>query len=313
MEKQFTADKRSFTPSRRDERSFYFGVLASFLGHLFGAVAMIVYVESASARDRRPQEVFTVTLEGGDRLGGLNQVPKEEDLKKKQVIPHQVEQSESEKEEKVEPPTPEKKLESPTAVEDPAKAIEEKKLQEKKESEKKKKEADLKKAEEDKKKKAEEEKKKKADESKKKEEDKKAKAEREKKLNEAIQAAANRYKGESYNAGGQGFGAAATGGKGMGGGTLQSLEIIAYRNELERHIKQGWRWLPGANPLEAVVLITVLPTGVVQDARIVSSSNDSRFDDSALRAVYKASPVPAAPESLYSQFREVRITFNSER
>ena len=99
----------------------------------------------------------------------------------------------------------------------------------------------------------------------------------------------------------------------MGGGTLASLEFITYRNKLEDHIKRGWHWLSSSEQLVAQVVVYILPTGVVRDAQIVQSSGRSDFDESALRAVFKASPVPPAPEGLYDKFREVRITFDSQR
>ena len=94
-------------------------------------------------------------------------------------------------------------------------------------------------------------------------------------------------------------------------GTLQSLEFVAYTQALKNHIKSQWHWMPTATRFVAQVQITILPSGVVQDARIVSSSGSGNFDDSVLRAVYKSSPVPLPPQNLYQQFREVRITFDS--
>ena len=121
------------------------------------------------------------------------------------------------------------------------------------------------------------------------------------------------YSGESANAGGSGFGAANLGGKGMGGGTLASAEFIAYMNALEHHIKSNWRWgLPTPRVLRAQVLIFILPNGVVKSANISASSGNQKFDDSVLRAVHKASPVPPASPKLYQRFREVRITFDSQ-
>ena len=101
------------------------------------------------------------------------------------------------------------------------------------------------------------------------------------------------------------------GGEGRGGGTLASLEFVAYRNALESHIKGGWRWFPDRNRYQAQVYIRLRPDGVVQQASIARTSGNSRFDDSVLRAVHKASPVPVPPPKLYSSFREIRITFDS--
>jgi colicin import membrane protein len=187
-------------------------------------------------------------------------------------------------------------------------------------------EAAKKKAEKEAKEKAEKEAKAKA------EAEKKAKAEREKELKKAIEQAKNRaaagtgagntaevaggqgaksnYLGESANVGGEGFGAAKLGGKGMGGGTLANVEFVAYRNALERHIKGGWHWITGADRLIAQVLVNIDKDGKITSATIVVSSGSVPFDESVLRAIRKASPVPAAPEHLYEQFKSIRMTFD---
>lgn len=324
---------------RRNENLPYtIGILLSLFVHIAGIVVSIVVLESRRAEASLAPQVFTVTLEGGEKLGGISQVPKSSE--KQKVLPDvpneaSVPESEPEPEpeqaaEETEAPVEAKKIESPTAIEELEKKKQEEELKKKKAEEQKRKEAEAKKnkeaeakrkkAEEKKrkaaeaKKKREQEKKRKAEEAKKKKEaEERAKRDRDRKLAEAIKRAANRYEGESANAGGQGFGAARTGGKGMGGGTLESLEFISYRNELESHIKSGWHWLPGAKRLNAVVRVNILPTGAIQNATIVKSSGRDDFDDSILRAVYKASPVPPAPSHLYKRFQDVRITFDSHQ
>lgn len=311
----------------RDTLGFGIGMLFSLVSHLLLAAGWILFLESSSFGSEKMQTVFSVTLEGGDRLGGINQAP-EPNAKEQKVLPNQQEATEESQAEEAEEKKTSEELTQTTVVEDKTaeiaakKALEEKKLAEAakkkaeleklKKEEQKKKEEELKKKEEaEAKKKAEELKKKQSeDEKKKSAEEKKA---RDAKLKRAIASAAKRYSGESANAGGEGFGAAALGGKGMGGGTLQSLEFVAYRNALENHIKSGWRWLPGPQRYKAVALVSILPTGIIQDVRIAESSGNPSFDDSVLRAVQKASPVPAAPPQLYEQFfREIRITFDSQ-
>ena len=142
----------------------------------------------------------------------------------------------------------------------------------------------------------------------KKEEKKKepTKEEIDKKLQQAVQ----RYLGESTDAGGKGFGAGALGGVGMGGGTLVPKEFFEYQDRLKTHVKSGWRWYDTAASIMAKVAFEIAPDGAVSNVRIVQSSGNAEFDDSALRAVYKANPVPPPPEIVYDKFRDVIIKFD---
>lgn len=296
----------------KEKNPFFLGTLVSLVGHLLAFAIALLWVEFGEARAKAPTEVFTVTLEGGEVLGGKAQVPTLDDGKKKA-------EGDKNTDKAVQPLdtpeiTPPKEIQSPTVLEENKKAEEAKKLAE----EKKKQDLEKKKAEEEKKKKAEEEKKKAADDAKKKTEDDKKqllkeRAAREQKLKDAIKKYSTAGAAESYNAGGVGLGAAALGGKGRGGGTLASIEFIAYQNELEAHIKSGWHWVPTAEHYVAVVEVSILPDGQVQQVRMAQSSGNGNFDESVLRAVYKSSPVPPPPGNLYDKFRVVNINFDSNK
>lgn len=301
---------------RSDNTSYILGFFASLFGHIAGAIIALTVMNVAAARaSKAPPQIFSVTLEGGEKLGGITQVPSD-DPGKKRPLPNvkELESAPPPETKKETAPPAEKKLDEPSVVEDPAKLLAEKKakeqklLDEKKAAEEKKKLEEKKKADEEKKKKEEEEEAQQKAEAKRKEDERIA---RDKQLKAAVRNFASVYKGESANAGGEGFGAAALGGKGMGGGTLASAAFIAYRNALERHIKAGWRWLPGPETYEAQVIVSIMPDGVVSGVRFVASSGNSNFDESVERAVTKSSPVPQPPPDLYEQFKEVRITFNS--
>jgi colicin import membrane protein len=291
--------------------------------------------------------VFTVTLEAGEVLGGIDQVPtKTQALPKNrnpsgptkappvelptQPVPPEPKSKKAPPADEVVAPKAEKKLEAPSVVEDPAKVLAAKKAREKaklkKEQEKKRKEQQArKKAKAEKERKAREakrikaqkieaEKKRKQEQARKRrEKEKKDKQRRDAQFRDLLRRSKKRYQGESTDAGGTGFGAAAIGGRGTGGGSLQSAEFLAYRNLLKDYIKRGWHVLPGQERLAAKVRIRISPSGVIQGASITKSSGNSQFDDSVLRAVTKASPVPAAPKSIYSSFSNVTITFDSHK
>ncbi|HQH27413.1 MAG TPA: hypothetical protein PLP17_08460, partial [Oligoflexia bacterium] len=256
------------------------GILCSAVLHILGAVIAIVIWEHNAASASRPAEIFSVTLEGGEKLGGITQVPKEGGRNRKPLVdvdalPYEEPKKGGAKDEDAgEAKAAEKKLEAPSAVDDPEKILAEKRKLE--EAEKKK--AAERKAADEKKKKEELEKKKAQDAKAKAEEAAKQAAADKKKLDDErkardrqLAAATNRmrvrYDGESANAGGVGFGAARLGGTGMGGGTLAPAEKIAYADTLQQHVKSGWHWLPGSARLQAEVRVRILPSGVIQDVR----------------------------------------------
>ncbi len=98
------------------------------------------------------------------------------------------------------------------------------------------------------------------------------------------------------------------GGKGLGG-ALINPEKIAYSRELMALVKSRWSW-DGDKRLRAQVRLTVLPTGQLAEIRIERSSGDPDFDESTLRAVREASPVPPPPAEHYADFRDIRFTFD---
>lgn len=126
------------------------------------------------------------------------------------------------------------------------------------------------------------------------------------------QRAMQRYLGESADAGGKGFGAAALGGRGMGGGMLASPEFIAYLNLLKSHVHKGWRWYDRSSRYRTRVYFRILRDGAIRDIRMIDSSGSREFDDSVLRALAKADPVPPPPEKVYNAFKEVRMIFDPQ-
>ncbi len=332
---------------RRKDSSYSFGITISFFLHIILAGCTLVHFEEKKDPiEFAPPEIFSVTLEGGEKLGGILQVPEKENAGPAPLAPLHKIGDEAEKEEQKVEEKSEDKIDEPSIVEQEAeeerkrleeeqkKKVEEerkrKELEEKKRLEKEKALADAKKKLEDEenKKKAESEKKKKEEEDKKRKADQaiKEKEEREKAIKKALEDAKKRanadsdsekgaksnYQGESANAGGTGFGAAKLGGKGMGGGTLASVEFIAYRNALEKHIKSGWHWIASNEKLVAQVVFNIDTQGNITNARITASSGMVAFDESVIRAINKASPVPTPPETVYDQFKSVRITFDSK-
>lgn len=241
--------------------------------------------------------IYSITIEGGKSIGGLSQVPKK-DEKATMAPPKKVQEPEA-PEKKAEP---EKKEE--TKAETPPDEKAEVSLVEKKEP--KKEEVRPQKVEPKKVEPKKEEPKKK--EEKKKEIPKKdpGSAERDKRLQDAVQ----RYLGESTDAGGKGFGAAKVGGSGMGGGIQRPPEYFTYRKLLEDRIKSGWRWYDSNATLITQIEFYVKPDGTIDNVSVLQGSGNREFDDSVMRALQKANPVPPPPATINSFLNPVRMAFD---
>ena len=256
---------------------FGVGLLLSCLGHILLVYLLVFYVVPRRPKLGQPV-VYSITLEGGKTLGGISQVPTTE---------------------KKEPIAPPKNIEEPARKEEPATSQADPKA-----------EVSLseKKAEPTAKPQVKE-----------KETEKAGKAKPTAKptikqptaadINKQYQQAMQRYRGESADAGGRGFGAARLGGSGMGGGVLRPPEFFHYRDLLKATIKRGWRWYDTSAKLVAQVYFEIAPDGTITNVQILQGSGNREYDDSVVRAIYKASPVPAPPESVYQWFKEVRTEF----
>lgn len=315
-----------------DSKFFFSGFVTSLLAHC--AIVLAFFFKFGSTEVLHtpiPEIVYTVSLEGG-ALGGVSELP---DEPKKEYTPEnsiKLEEEENEnaleiqRQEEKEKAKEEAKLkaEEEAKIKAAKKAEEKAKKKAKLEAKRKAAEEAKLKAAEEAKRKAEEAKRKAAEEAKRKAAEAKRKAaeeikrkaaakkRREARLRKALGKAKKRSSQESYDAGGVGLGAARGGGTtGRGGGTQASIEFIAYRNALERHVKGGWSWFPGRDKYSAVVSMSIRPDGVLSDVFLKVGSGNKQFDESVVRAVRKASPVPPPPQAVYSRFSKTEINFSS--
>jgi colicin import membrane protein len=100
----------------------------------------------------------------------------------------------------------------------------------------------------------------------------------------------------------------------VGGGGGHGVEFIAYTQHIKQKVKEAWILAERRPGLRAVVRFGVEPNGGVMEAELADSSGDQAFDQSALRAVRKASPFPAPPEAYREEFatQKVEMTFSGE-
>jgi TonB family protein len=85
-------------------------------------------------------------------------------------------------------------------------------------------------------------------------------------------------------------------------GILQDPEFILYYKTVQEEIKKSWTFTGGSNDLTATVNFAIGPDGALTAVKIGTSSNDSAFDDSVIRAIRRAAPFPAPPEKFRDQF-----------
>lgn len=129
-------------------------------------------------------------------------------------------------------------------------------------------------------------------------------------INKEYQQAMQRYRGESSESTGKGFGAARIGGSGMGGGVQRPPEFFVYRQLLRDRIKRGWNWYNTAADLVTTVVFDISRDGTISNIGLAKGSGNSEFDDSVLRAVAKASPLPPPPAVIYADFKSVKMNFD---
>jgi len=83
-----------------------------------------------------------------------------------------------------------------------------------------------------------------------------------------------------------------------------------YLNLIITKIANNWlNPLRGGRKISAVVYFRIQRDGTVTDIKLEKSSGNSLFDQSALRAVMAASPLPALPESYTGDFLGVHFMF----
>jgi colicin import membrane protein len=131
-------------------------------------------------------------------------------------------------------------------------------------------------------------------------------------INSALERAVKKYTGESTDAGGKGYGSSGEGGQGFGGGQSRPPEFFQYQETLENFVKSGWAWHDPVASLKASVCFELASTGALLSVRLCNSSGDRKFDESVVRAVQKADPLPMPPAAVYEYFREVRMTFTPQ-
>jgi len=111
---------------------------------------------------------------------------------------------------------------------------------------------------------------------------------------------------------GEGQGAAGPGVGGKGGGVFKGIEFARYINEIQQRIRSSWTWVGRRTDLEVIVRLSIRENGEITGLRLTSSSGDPSYDDSVIRAIKKANPLPPPPESYRAEFADVDVRFTAK-
>lgn len=115
---------------------------------------------------------------------------------------------------------------------------------------------------------------------------------------------------KAKNATGEGGGLTASSGGDAGG----DARVNTYYRVIWLRIKGQWALPVGMipkNALESVVSITILRNGAITDVRFEKSSGNRYFDESAMKAIQKANPLPPLPDWLSGNSLNIGIRFHS--
>jgi colicin import membrane protein len=125
-----------------------------------------------------------------------------------------------------------------------------------------------------------------------------------------------------YGSGGTGGGAGSggPGGSGPGGGVdglgggISRVRLQAYQDRVREKVAEAWI-LPmpreEARKLQATAFLMVSREGQVARLQIIQTSGNPLFDDSLMRAIKQASPLPPLPEDYQGTFLEIEMRFRA--
>ena len=87
--------------------------------------------------------------------------------------------------------------------------------------------------------------------------------------------------------------------------------VLRHANLIKQRVERNWTLPPGSSANQSCTLhIAMTGSGAVTDVQIVQSSGDTAFDNSAVAAVQKASPLPVPPDlEVLAKFRIFNFRF----
>ena len=103
---------------------------------------------------------------------------------------------------------------------------------------------------------------------------------------------------------------ASEGGKTGGVVSEDSLAMNMYKMKVETWIKSQWSYSDALGNHEAIVVVKISKDGTVLAINLIKPSGNGIFDESVLKAIEQAKPLPPLPEEYRESYEEIEINFN---
>lgn len=133
------------------------------------------------------------------------------------------------------------------------------------------------------------------------------------KVRQAVESLRERLEPGARTAGG---GQGATGAVGVraGGNVLEEVRLRSYYNRLWDHVNSHWAIPPSLEGKGYTVIVSVVLDrgGQIRKATVEEPSASVAFDQSALRALERAAPLPPFPDQIKEDVLEVGFRFHGE-
>lgn len=86
-------------------------------------------------------------------------------------------------------------------------------------------------------------------------------------------------------------------------------EFMDYYERMVSLLKRRWIWIGGKSGRQVTVRFGVLENGEIVALQTVRPSGDVSYDESVMKAIRRASPLPPPPARYRKEFMDVELTF----
>ena len=93
-----------------------------------------------------------------------------------------------------------------------------------------------------------------------------------------------------------------------GGNDSRAASFVMYTAQVQQRVRDSWIVIRKQAGLTAVVQFGIRPNGEITEIQLVRSSGNAAFDQSALRAVHHANPLPPPPLDHMHAFLSQKVT-----
>lgn len=99
------------------------------------------------------------------------------------------------------------------------------------------------------------------------------------------------------------------------GTALRGLPFLLYTRQVKQQVRKSWIVAQQKPGTSAVVRFGILPSGDIVAIELARGSGDRVFDESVIRAVKKANPLPPPPEAYRHEFtrQKIEVVFGETR